>query len=297
MQTTTKIFTIIMASGLVAGIGLITMAQSFSESFKSFGKKPIVIGIVTALLCAGSIYLAVSLLEELFLLFWVMSFIFLLFGGIHQAYAHKKFIYEVDEEKNKVVMAEWLFVFAMGLIAVVAFAALQFFVIDKTFLFYPLLFAGLFFMLPVLMNYSFEAAYKIPYPMYKSWEYPVNNPIDPPEDNPNEKLLVIGFEIPKKMTDAKRTYFRAKTPESITLGDLFYHFINDYNELQSETPIQIAGEHKLPLIWYFRLKPRWYQRSKVLDPQITIRENKVRENSVIICEHFNNQPNQETNEG
>jgi len=282
-----------MASGLVAGIGLIAMAQSFSESFKAFGKKPIVVGIITAILCAASVYLAVSLIDDLFLLFWVMSFIFLLFGAIHQAFAHNRFIYELEEQKTKVNVAEWVFVLAMGLFAVVLFGALQFFVIDKTFLFYPLLLSGLFFLLPVLANYTFEAAYNIPYPVYKSWEYPAS-PIDPPDDNPNERLLVIGFEIPKKTTDIKRTYFRAKTPESISLGDLFYHFINDYNELQSETPVQMIGDNNLPLIWYFRLKPKWYQRSKVLNPGITIRENKVRENAIIICEHFNNQPNIES---
>ncbi len=283
-----------MASGLVAGIGLITMAQSFSESFKSFGKKPIVVGIITAILTAGAVYLAVSAIDDLFILFWAMSAIFLLFGCIHQAFAHKKFIYELEEEKSKVVIAEWLFVLAMGVLATILFAALQFFVIDKTFLFYPLLLSALFFIVPILANSTFEAAYNIPYPIYKSWVYPVDAPIDPPDDNPNERLLVIGFEIPKKARDNQRTYFRAKTPESISLGDLFYHFINDYNELQSETPVEVIGENKLPLIWYFRLKPKWYQRSKVLNPAITIRENRVRENSVIICEHFNNQPNDES---
>ena len=69
-----------MATGLVAGIGFITMAQSFSESFKSFGKKPIVIGIITAILAAATVYLAVSLIEDLFLLFWTMALIFLVFS-------------------------------------------------------------------------------------------------------------------------------------------------------------------------------------------------------------------------
>ena len=288
---TTKIFSIIVSLSVVMGIGFIIAAQNISRSFASFGKKPVVIGLLTAILTAASVYLATTLIDDSFSLFWVMMTIFLLFGTIHMGFAHRKFIYQNETERTKVVGAELLFVLAIMLVAAVIFSGVQYFFISKNFLFYPLVLSAFIFVVPFLLHYSFEAAFSIPPPVYKSWVYPVNNPIDPPEDNPNEKLLVIGFEIPKKLTDNAKTYFRAKTPESICLGDLFYHFINDYNELQSETPVQIVDNRQEPLIWYFRLKRKWFQRNKVLDPTITIRENKVRENSVIICEHFINEPN------
>ena len=107
-----------------------------------------------------------------------------------------------------------------------------------------------------------------------------------PEDNANERLLVIGFMIAKKNADTAKTYFRAKTPENIKLGELFYHFINDYNDLQSETPIQFVDEYKEAVEWWYHRKPKWYQRRKILDPQLTMIENNVKENTVIICERI-----------
>jgi hypothetical protein len=283
---TTKIFSIIVGLAALLGIGFIAAAQSLCQSFVAFGKKPVVVGVITALLTAGAVYLATTFIGDSFILFWVMAFIFLAFGIIHMGFAHRKFIYQEEIERTKVISAEFLFATAVMLVAAVLFSALQYFIINKNFLFYPLLLTALLFIIPFMLHYSFEAAFKIPKPIYKNWIYPVDNPIDPPEDNASEKLLVIGFEIPKKLTDVNKTYFRAKTPESINLGELFYHFINDYNELQSETKVQILDDKKVPLVWYFRLKTKWFQRNKVLDPNITIRENKVKENSVIICEHF-----------
>jgi hypothetical protein len=79
-------------------------------------------------------------------------------------------------------------------------------------------------------------------------------------------LLVIGFEIAKKRTDGRKTYFRARAPQGISLGELFYHFVNDYNELQSETPIQFMDRSDEAQQWWYRRKPKWYQGTRVLDP-------------------------------
>jgi hypothetical protein len=70
------------------------------------------------------------------------------------------------------------------------------------------------------------------------------------------------------------------------LGDLYYHFLNDYNEVQSETPIEYTDKQNNPQEWWFRIKPKWYQRQRILDPDLTIKENQVKENSIIICERI-----------
>jgi hypothetical protein len=97
---------------------------------------------------------------------------------------------------------------------------------------------------------------------------------------------VIAFEICKKETDKAPSNFRAKGPDTMKLGDLYYHFINDYNEFQSETPIQFADSDHSPYGWGFRVKPKWYQLQRILDPELTIRENRIIENTVIICERI-----------
>ena len=71
----------------------------------------------------------------------------------------------------------------------------------------------------------------------------------------------------------------------MTLGNLYYHFINDYNDQQSETTIQYADKETAHE-WWFRLKTKWYQFEEVLDPNLTFVENKIKENSIIICERI-----------
>jgi len=135
-----------------------------------------------------------------------------------------------------------------------------------------------------LLLHAFDAAYTIPPAVYRTWHYPLHQPIDLPDEDPNERLLVIGFEIAKKAKGSERTYFRAKAPETMKLGELFYHFVNDYNDLHSETTIEYADDDFVPHEWWFRKKPKWYQFHKILNPDYSIRENGITENTVIICE-------------
>ena len=145
------------------------------------------------------------------------------------------------------------------------------------------------FFIPILVLHTFNAAFEIPQATFTTWSYPLSYQIDLPDENPAEKLYVIGFEIAKKNSDTKRAYFRAKAPESMKLGELYYFFINDYNELQSETPIEYATKDPEAYEWWFRIKRKWYQRQRILNPEITVRENRIKENTVIICERINNE--------
>jgi hypothetical protein len=99
--------------------------------------------------------------------------------------------------------------------------------------------------------------------------------------------LVIGFEIAKKTADSQKTFFRAKAPETIRLGELYYHFLNDYNEVQSESTIAFTDNTGQACEWWFRLKKKWWQSQRILDPDLSVRENGIQENAVIICERFN----------
>ena len=73
------------------------------------------------------------------------------------------------------------------------------------------------------------------------------------------------------------------------LGDLYYHFLNDYNELHSETTIEFVDKYSIAQEWWFRAKPKWYQRNRILDPELSIKDNKIKEDTIIICERIVNQ--------
>lgn len=278
-----KSFILYFAPFLLGSFALFAMIKYYAASFAAQGKKPLLYGGFSSIISSGAAFGATFISNNLFLVFWIMSGVYFLFGLVHLAITHKKFFSHPKETKSKLFNAELLFAVTIVLFSIAAFSALQYFLKDKSFLFYPMLLSLLFFFVPFLINNTFIAAYDIPAPSFTGWQYP-SIPLDLPDEKEGEKLYVIGFEIGKKETDNQRTYFRAKAPEGMLLGELYYHFINDYNELQSETPIQFMDREGKAQEWYFHTKAKWYQRSRILDANKTIHDAGIRENTVIICE-------------
>jgi len=282
-----KFFLIYIGTFFICAIALVMIVKSFVQGFAASGSKPVLQGGGSGLLASVMAYLTTLITDHLFTIFWFLVGIFLLFGIIHVLFFHKKYFYNnSSNSKGQIVLGEVLFMFALLFFVIVVFSSLEYFLKTKAFLFFPMLMSMLAFFIPITFYYTFEAAYNIPASRFPSWQYPISNPIELPDERPNEKLLVIAFEICKKTSDKARTNFRAKGPETMKLGDLYYHFINDYNEFQSETPIQYSENEYSPFEWGFRTKPKWFQRNRILDPELTVRENKIRENSIIICERI-----------
>jgi len=281
-----KSFLLYFVPFLAASVALFAVIKQFAGSFAAQGKKPLMYGGLSSAVSSGIAFGATFVSENLFLVFWIMSAVYFLFGLVHLLLTHKRFFSHPREPRAKLFYAELLFGISVALFSVAAFAALQYFLKDKSFLFYPMLLSLLFFFVPFLLSNTFMAASEIPASSFPAWQYPLLQPIELPDEQEGERLYVIGFEIAKKETDRQRTYFRAKAPEHMILGDLYYHFINDYNELQSETPIQFLDEKGKAQEWYFRTKPRWYQRSRILDAAQTVQAAGIRENTVVICERL-----------
>jgi hypothetical protein len=281
-----KIFFTYIGSLLVLSALLIVFAKKLADGFAKQGKKPIFYGIFSSLIASAAAFLAAQITNNLFTVFWMFAAVLIIFGIIHVRMVHKKYFSSTSQDKVKVFIGELFFAMSIVLFVIFVFSSLQYFMKnDREFIFYPMMLSTLAFFIPTLVYYTFESAYSIPAAIYPTWEYPLDNPIELPEEDPREKLLVIGFEIAKRTNDYKKTYFRAKAPDGIKLGELFYHFINDYNELQSETPIdyQVTG---VATEWWFHLKSKWFMPRKILDPYLTVRENGIKENSVIICERI-----------
>jgi Type VI secretion system, TssN len=282
-----KYFWIYIGTFFAGAFILFASVKRFAKAFAGKGLKPVLYGIAAALVFGGLSFLSTLAPFNEYVIFWLAALVFLGFGIFHMLVFHKKYFYPEPHTKGGVVIGELLFSFALLFFCVVVFSALVYFVLEnKNYPFYPMLTCMLAFFVPVSLYYTFQAAYSIPDPVFASWIYPLHEQIDLPDEKPNEKLVVIAFEIAKKETSEHKTNFRAKGPETMKLGDLYYHFINDYNELHSETMIDFADEHHESYEWWFRLKPKWYQSNKILDPELTVRENKIKENSIIICERF-----------
>ncbi len=143
------------------------------------------------------------------------------------------------------------------------------------------------FFIPFFFIKSLYRFMSIPKRNLKNWLYPLNETIPPPTDPEMANPVIISFEFQKRNSDPEKTVFRAKAPLAMQMGRLFYYFINDYNERHPGTPIEIASEENKPYGWVYHFKRKWSLKTKYLDPDATISENQVRENSVIVCRRVN----------
>ncbi len=279
-------FIVLLSILFLCCVGALVLTGVCVNGFGAYKKKPYTIGILSAII-AVLLALALAYVLKLypFALFWIFALIFILYGLIIKGITHKLFFSANGANRNNTLAGEFAYAMSIILFNALLFSAAEYFLFkERDFLFYPLLISFAAFLLPLLLSNTFKEARAIPPAYFPVWEYP-ELPKESPAENANEKLLVIGFEIAKRPTDG-RNYFRARTPESILLGDLFYFFINDYNEMQSETPIKFHDHQNNPYEWWFRIKPRWYQGQRVLHPGKTVKENGVAENLVIICERL-----------
>jgi hypothetical protein len=277
-------FLIFIGGVLACSISLAVAVKNLSEGFAVGGKKPFVYGSVSGLITSGGAYLASYVAENPFTVFWIVGGLFLLFGIIHVVFIHSRYFFGFKQPTNRVLFAEILFGLSVILFSVAVFCSLQYFLKDKNFLFYPVLMSTLLFFVPLLVFHAYEAAFTIPATVFPAWEFPLHRSIELPEAESSERVVVIGFEIPKKNADSRKTYFRAKGPETMKLGEFFYHFVNEYNDHYSETSIECTDHSDEPSEWWFCRKPKWYQTQRVYHPDRSVRENGIKENTVIVCE-------------
>ncbi len=132
--------------------------------------------------------------------------------------------------------------------------------------------------------HCFAKAIAIPMKIYKKWFYPVHAEMADPDESKLKNMLVISFEFQKKLEDRHYTNFRSKAPVDMDYGQLFYYFINDYNERHPTERIEYVDEHAQPYGWIFYKKPKWYTfGTHYIDPDSTFYMNRVKENDILVC--------------
>ncbi len=68
------------------------------------------------------------------------------------------------------------------------------------------------------------------------------------------------------------------------MGQLFYYFINDYNERHPQDKIEYIDGAGEPYGWVFYQKPQFFDLQKrYINAGNTIFLNGIKENNVIIC--------------
>lgn len=278
---------------IILGIGVISlsvvMARIISRvrgSFKPYRKATILYMLVSLLffsVIATSIHF-VNFPEpvtiNLLTLYIFYQVYFLLLGIVHYHLMHKHLRWSGDE---KSFWAELIFTIIVGMFGSMAFMAV-YRLLDKTGTEYIMATSICFLIIPFFFYHTFLKAGKIPPKVIKLWAYPVHEEIEEPDESSLRNLLVISFEFQKQIGDRHYTNFRAKAPTDMEFGQLFYFFINDYNERHPNSRIQFVNGTGEPHGWIFFKKPKWYSLiTEYIDPEKTIYINNIRENDVIIC--------------
>lgn len=101
------------------------------------------------------------------------------------------------------------------------------------------------------------------------------------ENIDTSNIAIITYVFSKKFNDPEITNFQTKAPYEIKLGDLFYFFLQEWNYKYPQSNIEYAYDAKKMFGWLFFVKGKWYERNRYLDPEKTIKDNKIKVNEII----------------
>ncbi len=212
--------------------------------------------------------------------FIILQAIFLIIGIMHLSYMTEYLGWAKHEKSFGIKILFTIIVALFGYM----FFVVVFKWMNKDGYHYILGGAALFFIIPLFVEHTFFKAVEMPPKIFTQWFYPINIEIQDPDDDKLKNMLVISFEFQKKINEPHFTNFRAKAPRDMEFGQLFYYFINDYNDRHPNEKIEIADKNMESYGWIFYIKPRWYSLStKYISTEKTFYANRIKENEVIVC--------------
>ncbi len=284
-----KIFTQDMLRLLAfAGIAVISLSAIFSRilsklmgSFAPYRKVTVIYLLVVMVLMGlvgflGNRYT----FRQPGLIFIICQLLFLMAGFLNIRYMHK---YLTWSGKENTFWYELLFTVIAAGFGLIGFVIVFTWMNTEGYQFFMCT-SLLFFILAFLIRHTFIKAISIPMKIYSKWYYPIHQELADPDEAKMKNMLVISFEFQKKITDKYYTNFRAKAPADMDFDQLFYYFINDYNERHPNAKIEFVNEQGAPYGWVFYKKPRWYSfGTKYIKTDISFFLNRVRENDIIVC--------------
>lgn len=137
------------------------------------------------------------------------------------------------------------------------------------------------FIIPLLFMKSFDNLAEIPPPIYKVWYYP-DFPEEPDLDKLDlNKIYVLELEF-SKVPFQSVSNFKLKAPIEMNFGEWFMMFINNYNDKFAESPIQYLDNTGKSYGWIFYTKSTFFKPKKFIDPDLSVTENKLKENITIV---------------
>lgn len=169
------------------------------------------------------------------------------------------------------------FTFLLMILAAIA-ACLAYYYIGLDYHFLTYLFS---FILPFLCWQVFRFFFQIPPAVYKPWHYPLDEEMPDLDMIDLSQIEVVQFVFSKNPQDGTQTNFTSKAPLNMTLGQLFFVFINDYNDKNALQPIGYLQPAHQPFGWLFFRKKKWFGARHFFDANLSFRENGIQPNELI----------------
>lgn len=148
------------------------------------------------------------------------------------------------------------------------------------------------FMLPPLVWETYNKYMMIPLEIYKVWTYREESDLSSFELMDYNKLLVMEVEIFKTVTDPIPAKIKAKAPDNMQFGTWFHKFLLDYNLKFPQNPI-IINDEAAPYGWVFYVKRSFFHPRKYIDFELSITENKIKEQYTIVAKRVSEIDNTE----
>lgn len=231
---------------------------------------------VTAILLALIGNLGFIKFSELSIWVFIATQAWLLILGILHVWLFEKLIDLENTNFSRILFTLAVCFFGYGLVTL---SFKLFF--DNPFPFYYFL-PAFFFLVPTFVKIAYDYFMKIPMKFYKAWNFPAPGTLADPTNSEMANPIIVNFEIRRQITDSK-TIFKAKAPQGMNLGKLFYFFISDYNSKNPNSPIVIMNDDNKTGKWSFYQTTKMFKSKTHLDADISISENKIKENSSVIC--------------
>jgi type VI secretion system TssN-like protein len=240
---------------------------------KKFGKVPFLFAIISVLVLASLALFQLLATHGFENWYYIAALLSFCVGFIHLIIWLRFFLRVFPGDFARGIALVLVILMLAFLVAAIAYHYLK---LNYWFLSYCLPFV-----LPFLGWQVFRAFGKIPRPVYKTWQYPLNQQMPDLDMIDLSQIEVIQFVFPKKPTDTTQTNFTSKAPLNMTLGQLFFIFINDYNERNSQNRIEYMKDGNIPCEWQFYRKKKWFGRKFYFDTELSFKDNGIRPNEQI----------------
>ena len=143
-------------------------------------------------------------------------------------------------------------------------------------------------LLPELVRSSWQAYIDVPETEFKPWTVPAESPDKRASISINS--VTIYFRLRRDYFDLDTLNEAVTEPSRITLGRAFHQFLDQYN--QANKPITLTDEKGQPFTWTFTVRTLRGATTRYVDPELSLIDNKLPNNSVITARRLRHKTDQ-----